>query len=146
MIFGVTKKNDVCINEIWSEESLHHLHWATATMPRDRFKEISANLLFDDLNSRISRSSENPKFYKFSEIFFQFQENLRTAYVPGQFICVDETLYAFRGRFGCRQYIKSKPARYGIKFNNLVDVATSILLVSYLFRKKLFKKPGYVGW
>ena len=29
---------------------------------------------------------------------------------------VDETLYAFRGRFGALQFIKNKQAKYGIKY------------------------------
>ena len=36
-------------------------------------------------------------------------------YIPYPDLCVDQQLVAFRGRCGFRQYIPSKPAKYGIK-------------------------------
>ena len=136
LIFGVTRKRDVCINEIWNTDSLHHLFLANATMTRERFKEITSNILFDDLKTRNLRSVTDETFFKFSEIFSEFQDNLRNVYEPGRQMCVDETLYAFRGRFKIRQYMKSKPAKYGIKFYNLVDVETSILLECNIYLGK----------
>ena len=59
------------------------------------------------------------------EIFNCFKENLRLI-IPSFCLCVDETLHAFRGKCFCRQFIPSKPARYGIKFWCLVDTVTGL--------------------
>lgn len=50
-----------------------------------------------------------------------FLSNFQNCFTPGEYLTVDEQLVAFRGRCGFRQYIPSKPARYGIKIFALVD-------------------------
>lgn len=55
LLFGVTKKNDIEVNEIWASDSLHHLGYATSAMPRDRFKFIACYLTFDSISNRDER-------------------------------------------------------------------------------------------
>ena len=43
-------------------------------------------------------------------------------------MCIDEELYGFRGACKFKQYIPSKPRRYGLKYWCLVDVETAVLL------------------
>lgn len=50
-----------------------------------------------------------------------FQNN----FVASEFLTVDEQLLAFRGRCSFKQFIPSKPAKYGIKTFALVDAKTS---------------------
>ena len=52
LLFGATGKEEVEISEIWAPCSNHHLNWATACMPREKFQFISSNIRFDDLNAR----------------------------------------------------------------------------------------------
>jgi hypothetical protein len=52
---------------------------------------------------------------------------------------VDEQLVAFRGKCPMMQYMKSKPAKYGIKFWAAVDVKTSYLCNFQVYSGKL---PG----
>jgi hypothetical protein len=51
--------------------------------------------------------------------------------IPSYYLCIDETLYEFRGACSFRQFIPSKPARYGIKILCLVNVKHGMLLVIY---------------
>ncbi len=48
LMLGVTRKNNIDVGEIWSFESVHHLDYANACMPRKRFQFISSKLTFDD--------------------------------------------------------------------------------------------------
>jgi hypothetical protein len=125
LLFGVTKKRNVDINEIWCETSVHHSAYASAAMPRDRFKLISAMIRFDKEDNRKTLELTEPKFFKMHEIFERFRVNLKTSFIPGINTCVDETLYPYRGHCSFRQYMKSKPAKYGLKYNSVVDVDTS---------------------
>ena len=68
------------------------------------------------------------KLHKFSEIFNEFKFNIQNAYEPSKDLCIDETLYSFRGRCQFKQFIPSKPAKYGIKYNSIVDVKNSYML------------------
>jgi hypothetical protein len=94
ILLGITKKSDTNIESLWKESSLDYAPFAAATFSRDRFKLISKNLTFDNLDSRATRSSQ--KFYKMAEIFNDFKENLPLI-IPSSLLCVDEELYAFRG-------------------------------------------------
>jgi Transposase IS4 len=50
--------------------------------------------------------------------------------------CMDEQLVGFRGHCPFRQYIKSKPARYGLKLWALCDSATSYSLNMQVYTGK----------
>lgn len=85
-------------------------------MSRDRFKVLTSHITFDDVFSRKTREKTIGKFYLMNNIFEKIRIRVVEAFNPGQNLCVDETLYPFRGRCRFRQYMKSKPARYGIKY------------------------------
>jgi hypothetical protein len=125
ILFGLSKKSTNTINEIWCESSVFFFKFAQITMARRRFQLITQNISFDDIRTRQSRKSS--KFHKMEEIFNMFKKNIKLV-VPSSNLCVDEELYAFRGRCPFRQYMPKKPNRYGIKYWCLVDVQTTYLL------------------
>lgn len=135
LMLGVTKKRSVDVSEIWSYDSVHHLDFANACMTRKRFQLISAKITFDDISTRSYRIKD--KFSKFSEIFNIFQDNNSGLVNPGNNLCVDEQLYSFRGRCNFKQYMPSKPGKYGIKYWSIVDVETSIVLKSSVYLGKV---------
>ena len=55
-------------------------------------------------------------------------ENFSAFFKPGQEMSVDEGMIAFKGRLSFRQYIPSKPIRYGIKFYAACDSVTGFCL------------------
>ena len=136
LLFGITKKNDVEIYQIWEIDSIHHLSWATATMSCARFKTILSTITFDDIDTRSTRSIKEPKLHKISEIFTRFRFKIATSFEPGENLTIDETLYPFRGRCSFKQYMPKKPAKYGIKYWSIVDVATSYLLDTMIYSGK----------
>jgi len=95
---------------------------------RNRFKVISSCISFDDFISRNERKVNDEKFHKMRVIYDMFRTNIRKAFTPGKHLTIDETLYSYRGHCSHRQYIKSKPAKYGLKYNNIVDTQTAYLL------------------
>lgn len=135
LLFGVLKKNFVKIEEIWNPESLHYLNWASIAMSRARFQKIYSFLTFDEFEKRDDRKKTD-KFYLMNDIFSRFRDKIRTAFEPGVNLCIDETLYKFRGRCQFKQYIPSKPAKYGIKLWSIVDVTTSYLLDTFVYLGK----------
>lgn len=138
LLFGMTKKGDVEVNEIWVTDSIHHCDWASASMPRDKFKIITSYITFDDNSTRNIRASTS-KYFKMNELFNIFRSNIKSALTPGKHLCVDEQLYSFRGHCKFRQYMPNKPAKYGLKYYSIVDVSTCYLLDSEIY---LGKKTG----
>ena len=128
LLFGVTKKHDIEVSEIWNVESVNHMDWATVGMSRARFSLISRKICFDRYRLRTARSINDPKFFKMRTIFDMFKSNCVNGLTPGSNLCIDEQLYSFRGRCAFKQYIPSKPAKYGIKFWAIIDSDSGYLL------------------
>ena len=84
----------------------------------NRLEDIIRYLRFDD---RSSRSTTRDKFSPFRLFWDDFINNCKKMYRPGCYMCVDEQLLPFRGRVSFRQYIPSKPDKYGMKFFLLVS-------------------------
>jgi len=57
-------------------------------------------------------------------------------YNPGPNITVYEMLVAFRGRCPLRQYMPSKPSKYGLKIRAACDVNTSYALNMQVYTEK----------
>lgn len=90
------------------------------TMCLQRFRFLLRFLRFDDLETREARKSLD-KLAPIRDFFAKFVENCKKNYSLGQQVTIDEKLEGFRGRCSFRQYIPSKPNKYGIKIFALCD-------------------------
>jgi len=82
---------------------------------------------------------QSDKLAAFRDIWIMFTEQLPKYYIPGSDLCVDEQLIAFRGKCRFKQYIPSKPAKYGLKIWWCCDANTSYPLTGQVY---LGKQPG----
>lgn len=94
-----------------------------AAMSRSRFHFLLRCLRFDDIRTRQTRK-ENDKLAPIREVFEQFVFYVRKYYRHGEHVTIDEILLAFRGRCPFRQYLPSKPAKYGLKVFAVCDAKT----------------------
>lgn len=88
-----------------------------ACMSFRRFKQIKQHIRFDD---PLRRDRDDP-LAPVRHLVEQFNASLRLAYKPGAFLCVDEMLLEYHGRVKFRQYIPTKPGKFGIKLFWIVD-------------------------
>lgn len=109
-------------NDLWNKDGTG-VEIFPMTMSRNRFVFLINNLRFDSLLSRNDRSARD-RLAPIREIFEYFVQNCQNIYNSTENLTLDEELIAFRGRCGFRQYIPSKPAKYGIKMYALVDSKT----------------------
>ncbi|CAH2099388.1 unnamed protein product [Euphydryas editha] len=94
-----------------------------ATMSRERFHFLLRNLRFDDIQTRVERR-QTDKLAPFREIFQEINDNFKKYYALGNDVTIDEKLDKTRGRCPFRQYIPSKPGKYGIKILVMADART----------------------
>lgn len=80
-------------------------------MSAPRFEQILRCLCVSELNSK-----GKDKILNFIDLV---TKNFRDCYKPDKELSLDESMLLFRGRLSFRQYIKSKKAKYGIKFYEL---------------------------
>ena len=73
---------------------------------------------------RLSRPdcSMRDKLAPIKDMWSRWSTHLLELFNPGRDICIDEQLVPFRGRCSFRQYMPSKPVKYGLKIWALCDV------------------------
>jgi len=108
---GAFRSSHEPVSPLWSEREGRAVF--TATMSRSRFTDMVMYIRFDDKLSRAERQ-QSDKLAAFRDMWTMFTEQLPKYYIPGNDLCVDEQLVAFRGRCRFRQYIPYKPSEYEI--------------------------------
>ncbi|XP_036828296.1 piggyBac transposable element-derived protein 4-like [Oncorhynchus mykiss] len=112
ILAGVYRSRGEAAASLWDAESGRTVF--RATMPLKVFHKYSRLLRFDDRQSRPARLATD-RLAAIREVWDLWEERLPALYNPGPDLTVDEQLVPFRGRCPFRQYIPSKPAKYGIK-------------------------------
>jgi len=69
---------------------------------------------FEDKTTRTKRRLED-KMAAFREMWDKFIGLCKSLHLVGSTVCIKEQLLPFRGRSGFRQYMSTKPSKYGIK-------------------------------
>lgn len=136
LLAGVNRSHMEQLRELWSPQGGRPIF--CATMSLNRFKALLRYLRFDNKNTRAARR-EHDKLAAFRDIWEMFIPTLRKHYIPGPDMTVDEQLVPFRGKCPFRQYIPSKPAKYGIKVWWNCDAITSYPLKGEIY---LGRQPG----
>lgn len=122
ILAGVYRAGRENLEDLWATDGTG-IEIFRLTMTRNRFTFLLNNLRFDDMLTRTERASTD-RLAPIRHIFECFVTNCQDAYTPYEYLTLDEELVAFRGKCGFRQYIPSKPAKYGIKIYALVDCKT----------------------
>ena len=86
-------------------------------MSKETFQYITKVLRFDNpANRRQNQLSTNDKFAPIRDVWEKWVELLPLHYNPSSCVTIDEQLLGFHGRCSFRQYMPSKPEKYGLKF------------------------------
>ncbi|XP_068451616.1 piggyBac transposable element-derived protein 4-like [Clinocottus analis] len=112
ILAGVYRSRGEAAASLWDAESGRAVF--RATMSLKRFYEYSGLLRFDDRETRGARR-QTDKLAAVRDLWDAWVRRLPLLYNPGPEVTVDEQLVPFRGRCPFRQYMPSKPAKYGIK-------------------------------
>lgn len=115
ILAGAYKAQYRATEELWSEKEGQAVF--RATMSRKRFKELKCHLRFDDC---LRRNTDDP-LAPVRDVTMKFISSLREYVLAPPFLCIDEQLLEYHGRVRFRQYIPSKPGKFGIKIIWLTD-------------------------
>ena len=113
---GLYKLNTISINKLFSTNYGPPIF--SATMSRNRFTFLLANLAFHDQTTRDNRWRKD-RFAAIREFFEDFNDQCMTCLVPCDYLSLDETLYPMRIQIGFKQYNPNKPAKYGLLFKSI---------------------------
>ena len=113
------------ISHVFHEKYVHPLF--STVMSTNRFVFLCSNLSFDDASTRTEKW-QHDKFAAMMDVFEKFDSNCSKILVPDVFLSIYETLYPTRVSVSFRQYMKSKPAKYGLLFRS---VSSAVIPYTY---------------
>lgn len=119
---GMQKSNHQNAEDLWKTDGTS-VELYRLTMSLFRFKFLLRHIRFDDKSTRDARKQID-KLAPIRDLFEEFVSKCKEIYSISEYATIDEKLEAFRGRCGFKQYIPSKPNRYGIKIFALADSKT----------------------
>ena len=136
---GLLGQNKYSYKQLFMEGFGHPIFGAVTSVKRFGF--LHANICFDDCNTRHSRWVHD-RFAAVRDIFEQLNIQCSSVLQPGDFMTIDETLYACRTQIGFRQYNKSKPVRYGLLYKSISAVRYPYTFRTAVYSGKPSEEPG----
>jgi hypothetical protein len=116
LVSGRNRTRKLSLDELWTSEEPFSQPFFTAALSRDRFISIYSQIRFDNRETRQERFAvSGDKLEPVKSIFTKLVDACVSNYSPSTDVTVDERLASYRGNCPFRVYMKSKPARYGIK-------------------------------
>lgn len=113
-LMGIVDKPD--IKSYWSTNPLLDTPIFRNSMSRNRFESILMVFHLVDNTANLPREDpDHDKLYKIRPPLSHLQSRFTEVYRPQQNLSIDESMMPWRGRVAFRQFIPSKPIRYGIK-------------------------------
>ena len=115
---GHLKKNYLSLIDLWDKKYGPSIF--RATMPKYRFIALTQFMRFDNKETRTARRASD-KLAPIRDLFNKKNTLLLRYYRPKEYLTVEEQLIPFKDRCPFRQYIPSKPDKYGMKIFWICD-------------------------
>ena len=115
---GHLKAKHLSVDSLWDRKYGPPIF--RAAMSNNRFKHLCIFIRFDDKTTRSVRRQRD-KLAPIRYVWEKVNTCLRKYYEPGVNLTVDEQLVPFRGKCPFRQYMPSKPDKYGMKIWWIAD-------------------------
>ncbi|XP_051791324.1 piggyBac transposable element-derived protein 4-like [Erpetoichthys calabaricus] len=119
LLAGVYKSSNEATDSLWDASTGRNIF--RATMSLQSFRMISRVLRFDNRETR----EKSDKLAPIRDVWERWVQLLPLMFNPGPEVTVDERFVPFRGKCPFRQYMPSKPGKYGIKILAACDAKTS---------------------
>ncbi|KAJ8933811.1 hypothetical protein NQ314_013783 [Rhamnusium bicolor] len=102
------------IRDYWSKKCLYE-NSLKNVLPKNRFQILLKTWHF----ANNENANTDDRLNKISQLLPKLQQSFQAPIIPGEFICIDETLVPFKGRLKFKQYISNKRFKFGIKLFKL---------------------------
>lgn len=103
------------ITSYWSNKIIYN-NQIKSIMPRNRFQLLLKMLHFSNNDDE---NVEDDRLRKITPLLDLLNQSFQSVLVPGEYVCIDETLVPFKGRLKFKQYISNKRHKFGIKLFKL---------------------------
>ena len=111
-------------HDYWRKKKWLFVTNFSEVMSRDRFDLIWRYLHLQDGDEQ---PPQRDPLWKMRWYLNHMRDNFAATYTPDKEVTVDESMVKFKGRLSFRQYLPSKPIKWGIKVWALCEAATGYL-------------------
>lgn len=116
------------IRSYWSTDPDMGVPYIAQVMTLHRFEEIRRNLHFNDNNLHVPRTEPtHDRAFKIRPVFVHFNASFKETMNNTVHQSIDEHMVKFKGHNIMRQYVKSKPIKWGFKMWCRCDSLTGYL-------------------
>ncbi|XP_023241131.1 piggyBac transposable element-derived protein 4-like [Centruroides sculpturatus] len=102
--------------DYWSTKKIYKNYVASPTTSRNRFESLLSMWHFSN-----NEESNGDRIYKINPLKDLLEALYKYYNIPGEYLCIDETIVPFRGRLCFRQYAPGKRHKYGVKLYKIAD-------------------------
>ena len=107
------------LSSYWSSDPALGCPVISGTMTKRRFMKINQYLHAFDYDELVPRGHPGyDPLQRIRQVINKIRERFNRYFNGGQNLSVDEAMIPFRGRSFLKQYLPSKPTRYGIKVSS----------------------------
>ena len=144
IVMGIKKLPS--IHMYWSENDMIGCAWISKIMSRNRFSQINRFLHVVDNALSVPKDAPgyNPLF-KIQPLLDHMKNAFSRWYYPRKCIFIDEAMIAFNGRLSFKQYIPSKPTKWGIKCWEVCDSTNGYCLDFNVYTGKNYTNASRFG-
>ena len=126
----------------WATDPLFGNLFIPRVMKRDRFDKICQYLHVNDTSSNPRKGQPgHDKLAHVRPLVDHINQKCSELWNTGSNVSIDEAMIAFRGRLGWRQYIPSKPTKYGIKVWMKSDPGNGFCSSFQIYTGRTTKQP-----
>ena len=108
-----------------------HNYWRkTKWVYETRFSQVMSRDRFDciwryfHLQDNTVQPAESDPLWKLRRYIDHLVKNFKDTYIPNEHVTVDKSMVKFKGRLAFRQYLPSKPTKWGVKVWSLCESST----------------------
>ena len=144
IVMGIKKLP--AIDMYWSENKMLGCSWISETMSCNQFKQI--NRFLHLVNNALALPKDAPNYnplFKLQPILDHMKREFSRQYYPRKCLAVDEAMIAFNGRLSFKQYIPSKPTKWGIKCWEICESKSGYCLDFDVYTGKNYANPSQFG-
>lgn len=126
----------------WDRRPFYNCPLISETMPRKRFEAITRCLHLLN-NAELINDRSNPAYDKLAKVRWlceSFAHMSQTLYNNEHVLIVDEIIIPYKGRFcNIRQYMKSKPVKFGVKVWALANAESRYVILNLLSKSLILE-------